>query len=160
MFITREADYAVRCVLFLSQETGRVVSAKEIAESMTIPKSFLAKILQRLTRGGIVLSTKGIAGGFELAKDSTKVSILEVIEAIQGSAALNICAVDEGNCDLSNTCPVHPVWAELRVDIENKLRKESFAALVQRREMTAHRNNTKKKRHVSPGLRAKPRAHS
>jgi Rrf2 family protein len=134
VFITREADYAVRCVLFLSQEAGRVVSANEIAESMTIPKSFLAKILQRLTRGGIVRSTQGIAGGFELAKEPVKVSILEVIEAIQGPTAVNICAVDERNCDLSNTCSVHPVWVELREDIERRLRKENFAKLVTRKQ--------------------------
>jgi Rrf2 family protein len=137
MFITREADYAVRCVLFLSQETGRVVNANEIAESMTIPKSFLAKILQRLTRGGIVRSTQGTAGGFKLAKESARVSILEVIEAIQGSAAVNICAINEQNCDLSNTCPVHPVWVELREDIENRLKKESFAGLIRKRRKRA-----------------------
>jgi Rrf2 family protein len=134
VFITREADYAVRCVLFLSQEAGGIVSANEIAESMTIPKSFLAKILQRLTRGGIVRSTQGIAGGFELAKEPAKVNILEVIEAIQGPTALNICAVDERNCDLSNACPVHPVWVELREDIERRLRKENFAKLVARKQ--------------------------
>ena len=134
MFITREADYAIRCVLFLSQEAGRVVNATEIAESMTIPKSFLEKILQRLTRGGIVHSTQGITGGFELVKEPVKVSILEVIEAIQGPTAVNICAVDERNCDLSSSCPVHPVWVELREDIENRLKKESFARLMARKQ--------------------------
>ena len=134
MFITRKTDYAIRCVLFLSQEAGRVVNANEIAESMTIPKSFLAKILQRLTRGRIVRSTQGIAGGFELTKEPAKVSILEVIEAIQGPAAVNICAIDEGNCDLSSVCPVHPVWVELREDIENRLKKESFAGLMARKQ--------------------------
>ncbi len=134
MFITREADYAVRCVLFLSEEAGRVVNTSEIADSMTIPKSFLAKILQRLIRGRIVRSSQGITGGFELAKEPAKVSILEVIEAIQGPAAVNICAVDERNCDLSNACPVHPVWVELREDIENRLKKESFAGLMARKQ--------------------------
>ncbi len=134
MFITREADYAVRCVLFLSQEASRVVSAGEIAESMTIPKSFVAKILQRLARGGIVRSTQGIAGGFRLARRSAKISILEVIETIQGPAAVSVCAVDDRSCDLSNACPIHPVWVELRDDIENRLKKENFAGLVARKQ--------------------------
>ena len=134
MFITREADYAVRCVLFLSQEAGHIVSANEISESMTVSKSFLAKILQRLSKGGIVRSTQGIAGGFELMKKPGKVNVLEVIEAIQGPTAVNICAVNERNCDLSSTCPVHPVWVELREDIEKRLKKESFAALIRRRQ--------------------------
>jgi Rrf2 family protein len=134
MFITREADYAVRCVLFLSQETDRVVSANEISESMSVPKTFLAKILQRLSKSRIVRSSQGVAGGFELVNKPDKVNILEVIEAIQGPTAVNVCAVDEHNCDLSSTCPVHPVWVELREDIENKLKKESFAKLATRKQ--------------------------
>jgi Rrf2 family protein len=134
MFITREADYAVRCVLFLSQEAGRTVSANEISESMTVSRSFLAKILQRLSKSRIVRSTQGIAGGFELVNKPDKVNVLEVIEAIQGPAAVNVCAIDEHNCDLSSTCPVHPVWVELREDIENKLKNESFAGLIRRRQ--------------------------
>jgi DNA-binding IscR family transcriptional regulator len=62
------------------------------------------------------------------------VNVLEVIEAIQGPAAVNVCAIDEHNCDLSSTCPVHPVWVELREDIENKLKNESFAGLIRRRQ--------------------------
>jgi Rrf2 family protein len=134
MFITREADYAVRCVLFLSQEEGRVVNAKEISGSMTVSKSFLAKILQRLSKSGIVRSTQGIAGGFELAKKCASINLLEVIEAVQGPTAVNVCAVDKQNCDQSSTCPVHPVWVELRGDIERRLKRESFAGLIRRRQ--------------------------
>jgi Rrf2 family protein len=133
MFITREADYAVRCVLFLSQEAGRIVSANEISESMTVPKSFLAKILQRLSKAGIVRSTQGITGGFELVNKPARINVLEVIEAIQGPAAVNICAVDERNCDMSSTCPVHPVWVELRENIETRLKRETFAKLIARK---------------------------
>jgi Rrf2 family protein len=134
MFITREADYAVRCVLFLSQETDRVVSANEISDSMSISRSFLAKILQRLSKSRIVRSTQGIAGGFELVNKPGKINILEVIEAIQGPTAVNVCAVDEHNCDKSDTCPVHPVWVELRENIEKRLKKESFAKLATRKQ--------------------------
>ena len=133
MFITREADYAVRCVLFLSQEAGRTVSANEISKSMTVSRSFLAKILQRLSKSRIVRSTQGIAGGFELVNKPDKINVLEVIEAIQGPAAVNVCAVDERDCDLSGTCPVHPIWVELREVIEKRLKKESFAKLATRK---------------------------
>jgi Rrf2 family protein len=137
MFITRETDYAVRCVLFLSQKAGSTANVNEISESMTVSKSFVAKILQRLSKRGIVRSTQGIAGGFELVKEPGNVNILEVIEAIQGPAAVNVCAVDERNCDLSSTCLIHPVWIELRKNIEKKLRKESFARLIRRKRKRA-----------------------
>lgn len=130
MYITREADYAVRCILLLSREAGRVISANEISKSMSIPKNFLAKILQRLSKKGILKSTQGIAGGFELAKPPEEISLLEVIEAIQGPSAINVCAIDNKNCSLSSTCVVHPIWVKLRRDIEEKLREENFAELI------------------------------
>jgi Rrf2 family protein len=130
MFITREADYAVRCILFLSVETDRIVSASEISKSMFIPRSFLAKILQRLSNRGIVTSTKGTTGGFQLARAPVEVNLLEVIEAIQGPSAANTCAIDERSCKMSDTCAIHPVWVQLRQDIENTLREENFAKLV------------------------------
>jgi len=130
MFVTREADYAVRCILFLSVETDRIVSAGEISKSMFIPRSFLAKILQRLSNRGIVTSTKGTTGGFQLARAPVEVNLLEVIEAIQGPSAANTCAIDERSCNMSSTCAIHPVWVQLRQDIENTLREENFAKLV------------------------------
>ncbi|HEX2964790.1 MAG TPA: Rrf2 family transcriptional regulator [Oculatellaceae cyanobacterium] len=130
MFITRQADYAVRCVLFLSKDTNRVVSAGNIAETLAVSRTFLAKILQRLSRNGIVTSAQGTAGGFELAKKPREINILDVIEAVQGPLAVNLCAVDNHKCGLSRTCAVHPVWVELRNGIEAKLRRETFAKLV------------------------------
>ncbi len=130
MFVTRKADYAIRSVLFLSKERGRVISATEISRSMLIPRVFLAKILQQLTRKGIVKSVPGVRGGFRLAKSPAEINLLEVIEAIQGPSASNTCAIDERVCSLSDKCIVHPVWVALRKDIEKRLREENFAKLL------------------------------
>jgi Rrf2 family protein len=133
MYITREADYAVRCILLLSKETDRIISAKEISKSMSIPRSFLAKILQRLSRKGIVKSTQGVSGGFQLGKKPREINLLEVIEAIQGPSAMSVCAIDKRVCSLSGTCAVHPIWVELREDVEKRLKRENFAKLVRKR---------------------------
>ena len=132
MYITRKTDYAVRCILFLSKEVNRTVSAGEISKAMLIPKDFLAKILQRLSRKGIVKSTKGAAGGFRLAREPGRINLLEVIEAIQGPTAANACAVDENVCSFSDTCAVHPIWVEVRKMIEERLKDETFAKLISR----------------------------
>jgi Rrf2 family protein len=131
MFVTREADYAVRCVLFLSKEVDRTVTAGEISKSVSIPRSFLAKILQRLSKKGLVKSTQGIAGGFQLTKHPGDVNLLDVIEAIQGPVATNLCAVDNRLCGRSSTCVVHPIWVKLRQDTEERLKEETFAKLIQ-----------------------------
>jgi Rrf2 family protein len=130
MFLTRETDYAIRCILCLAREPGRVISAGEISESMVIPKSFLVKILQRLSKKGLVKSTQGIAGGFQLTRAPGKVNLFEVIEAIQGSCAVNLCVADEQNCNLSATCLIHAVWVELKKNVERNLKKRTFAGLL------------------------------
>lgn len=130
MYVTRKADYALRCVLFLSKAKNQVASVSEISKSMYIPQTFLAKILQRLVTVGIVKSIRGVKGGFQLAKKPKGINLLEVIEAIQGPSASNICAIERRKCNLSNRCTIHPIWMEIRKEVEKKLRKENFAKLA------------------------------
>lgn len=129
MYVTREADYAVRCVLFLSGDPEHIASAKEISQSMDIPKSFISKILQRLSAKGIVTSVRGLKGGFRLVKKPREITLFEVIEAIQGPSAMNICAIDKRRCSRSSTCTVHPIWVEIRKKVEKRLKKENFSTL-------------------------------
>jgi len=138
MQITRQTDYAIRCVLYLSRADDRIVMVDEIAQEMGIPKSFLAKILQKLAKSGMLQSFRGVQGGFKLAKKTRQISLLDVIAAIQGAPAMNKCAVDKKTCHLSNVCTIHPVWLELRTKVEQHLRKITFEKL-------AYRNRTVKK---------------
>lgn len=132
MQITRETDYALRCVLHLSESPHEITMVDEIARARAIPKSFLAKILQKLTKAKIVKSFRGVKGGFQLAKRPKEINLLDVIEAIEGTVAMNRCAIDKRMCSFSNTCSVHPVWVEMRSIVEDRLRNYSFAKLVGR----------------------------
>ncbi len=132
MQITRETDYAIRCVLYLSGKRGIVTMVEEVSKEMCIPRSFLAKILQKLTKAGIVKSYRGVKGGFELTRHPGKISLLEVIEATQGPVAMNVCALDERLCDFSGSCTVHPVWIQVRHEVEKILKKKTFADLQSR----------------------------
>lgn len=129
MQITRETDYAIRCILYLSESTDKVAIAGEIAEAMKIPKSFLAKILQKLTRAKIVQSFRGVKGGVKLAKKPEEISLLDVIETIEGDVGMNICAVNKRACDQSKECSVHPVWIEIRESVEGILKRYNFENL-------------------------------
>lgn len=128
--ITRKTDYAIRCVLYLAESENKTVMINEMAEKANIPKSFLAKILQRLAKAGIVTSLRGVKGGFQLAKKASAISLLDVVEAMEGPVAMNLCAVDKKACSLSSTCCVHPVWIEIRRDVEARLRKTTFTKLL------------------------------
>jgi Rrf2 family protein len=128
--ITRKTDYAIRCVLHLAASQKEVVMVNEIARERDIPKSFLAKILQNLAKAGIVQSSRGLKGGFRLARKAEAISLLDVVESIEGPVSMNICAVDKKKCIQGSTCSVHPVWVDIRADVENRLKGVSFEDLT------------------------------
>lgn len=130
MLITRETDYAVRTVLYLARNRDRTANVTEVAHAMHIPKSFLAKVLQRLVRHHILASMRGVGGGFRLAKKPSEISLLAIMEAVQGPAAINVCAIDSKRCGLSATCSVHPVWVDIRQELEKRLRRQTMDKLV------------------------------
>jgi Rrf2 family protein len=132
LFVTRQADYAVRCALHLARERKRIVSRREIALAVRAPGPFLAKILHRLLRARVVESVRGVQGGFRLARPPAAISLLDVLEAIQGPQAANVCAIRPSACALSRTCVVHPVWVDLQARTEKLLRGVSLAALAAR----------------------------
>lgn len=133
MQITRQADYAIRCILYLSENPDKISIVDEIAEEMSVPKEFLAKVLQKLKRRGIVESFKGINGGFKLAKMPKEINLYDVIEAIDGPVIFNKCAVNKDICRLTSSCSVHPLWFELRKKVEALLRAYDFENLTQNR---------------------------
>ncbi len=134
MFVTREADYAVRCVLMLARVSmGQVVRAAAIASEMAIPRVFVDKILQRLTRAKLTRSHRGAKGGYSLARAPNAITLFDVIASIQGCAAMNVCAVDERACSLSGTCPVHPIWVDLRESVDARLKATRISDLIQAR---------------------------
>ena len=130
MLVTRETDYAVRTVLYLARDGSRLASVTEIAQSMHIPKSFLAKLLQRLVRSNILTSMRGVNGGFQLAQKPSDITLLSIMEAVQGPAGINVCAIDSKRCKLSSSCSVHPVWVEIRKEVERRLKRATIANLL------------------------------
>jgi Rrf2 family protein len=127
MQITRETDYAIRCILYLSSRTDRIVVVDETSREMAVPKSFLAKILQKLVKAGIVKSFRGVKGGFRLSREPKDITLLDVIEAVEGAIALNACAVDSAVCTFSSACAVHPIWIRLRGEFNELLKRHNFA---------------------------------
>jgi len=132
MLVTRETDYAVRCVLYLAESDDQIANVTEVSRKMHIPKTFLAKIFQKLSRAGIVESIRGMNGGFRLSKRPSAISLLDVMHAIQGPLGINVCAVNSKKCSRSSTCSVHPVWVELRKEVDRRLQEQTIGKLVRR----------------------------
>ena len=131
MQLTRAADYAVRVMVHLAGlPPGTRTSRGDLASAADCPEQFLSKVLQSLTRAGLVVSHRGNTGGFELPVLRRDASLLEVVEAIEGPLRLNLCLTSSDGCTRQSWCPVHPVWAEAQAAMAFVLRRTTIAALA------------------------------
>jgi Rrf2 family protein len=132
MQITRQADYAVRAVLHLARAGNTERSATSaIAKEQNIPPSFLAKIISQLSIAGLLHTSRGARGGVTLAREPKEITLLEVVEAIDGPIQLNECVANEGVCTFEDNCPIRSVWCDAQDELVGRLRKTNFADLMQ-----------------------------
>ena len=132
MRLTKAGEYAIRCVLYLSmQRKGVVASRNEIASAMEIPRDFLTKIAQQLSRANILEIIQGPKGGFRLRQPAETLNLLDVIETMMGDIFFNECALRPESCSQSCTCAVHSVWVKARTQVRETLRQATFAQLIE-----------------------------
>ena len=134
MQITRQADYAVRAVLFLTNlnENERVATST-IAEKQHIPPSFLAKIISQLSIAGLLHTSRGARGGVTLARDARDISLLDVVEAIDGPIQLNECVDASGICSFEEDCPMKSAWCDAQEDLVKRLKGTNFSDMTVRK---------------------------
>ncbi len=133
MQISREADYAVRTILYLARLSNtQAVATGLIAKSQHIPPSFLAKIVSRLSTAGIVRTRRGPSGGVSLARASSEISVLEVIEVIDGPLTVNECVLNPERCPLVQTCTLQALFCDARASLIDRLRQATFDQLIYR----------------------------
>jgi Rrf2 family transcriptional regulator, iron-sulfur cluster assembly transcription factor len=109
---------------------GTRTSRSELASAAECPEQFLSKVLQNLTRAGLVVSHRGNTGGFELPRIHRDASILEVVEAIEGPLRLNLCLTSDHACERQSWCPVHSVWDDARKAMAEVLQKATIGELA------------------------------
>ena len=131
MQITRQADYALRAMIFLAEmEPNQRAATSQIAEVQHIPPSFLAKIISQLSIAGLIHTSRGARGGVSLARSPEEISILEVVEAIDGPISLNECTMDVASCPFGESCTLHDLWCSTQAELVAKLRSTNFAQFV------------------------------
>ncbi len=138
MQITKQADYAIRAVLYLAQqEPGQRVPTSKIAKSQHIPPSFLAKIISQLSIAGLLNTSRGARGGVMLARDPDELTLLEVVEAIDGPIRLNSCVGKDGYCAFKETCPLAEIWEDVQNLLVERLTATRFGPLARKHKKTA-----------------------
>lgn len=113
--ITRRGDYAIRGMLYLAgKPKEKLILLSEIASDIGVSQTFLAKIFQEFGKAGLVKSFRGTGGGFMLGRPVDKITLLDIIEAVEGPIALSQCILTQGSCSRESTCPVNPIWRRMQ----------------------------------------------
>lgn len=135
MKITRQTEYAVRTMFYLSERgwDGRVPTAV-ISGAEDIPHPFLTKVISRLMAAGLVTTSRGMGGGVALARSPEEITLLQVVEAIEGPLLLSYCLLRSGMCELEPGCAVQDAWADVQANLVRGLDAVTMAELVRRQE--------------------------
>ena len=127
--LSKKADYGLIALKHLAQHAEESVSAREIAAEYNIPGELLAKVLQRLARKGLLVSQHGIKGGYVLARDPSKISIVDVVEALEGPIGITPC--ERGSsCEQLEFCSVRDPLMKLKVKVVRVLGDTSIYELA------------------------------
>lgn len=130
MHVTRAGDHAIRALLvLLRQPEGARVTAHRLAGEAQVPEEFLRKILTALGRARILRTVRGPAGGVRLARRAEEITLLEVVEAVEGPIALNECLRSPPACPRIDDCPAFPVWRQAQDHLRRALGSATLASL-------------------------------
>lgn len=131
MEITRQADYAVRAMVHVARlPPSSRVSTATISKAERIPLPFLTKVIAHLVKSGLVTTNRGMGGGVSVARAPQEITLLEILEAIEGPILLNRCLQREGLCEIEDRCPVHNVWADIQHSLVTQLGSVTVGDLV------------------------------
>ncbi len=149
MIYSRSAEYAIRAFVHLTRvPEGKYAMVKNIAREEGIPTHFLAKILQQLARKGLLRSSKGPTGGFHLRQRPEDVSLMHIVQALDGLEGYERCASGLAECNDEQPCGMHDAWTALRKRIIKYLESTSIAdiqtALEEKRKSLARPRRAKR----------------
>ncbi|MEI7475525.1 MAG: Rrf2 family transcriptional regulator [bacterium] len=144
MKITQEADYAVRIILNLTSfSENERVEANVISENTRVPLRFTLKIMRKLTNGGILKSFRGNNGGYALLKKPSEITLLEVIQIIDGQININKCLGDKSVCSLNslNYCVVHEELRTVQTRMVQDLENVTFESLANKNKFVVQKES-------------------
>lgn len=132
--ISRKTEYAIRGMIHLArQPADGFIMLREIGKATKTSPVFLAKIFQALNSAGLVESSRGAVGGFRLARRPEKISLKEILEAIEGPVQVNDCVVDSKSCLFSKKCSAHSAWKKVREVIDLTLSEINLREIARER---------------------------
>jgi Rrf2 family iron-sulfur cluster assembly transcriptional regulator len=131
LIFSRQCEYALQAVLYLAlRQEGEMTSIKEMAGRLDIPYHFLGKILQDLTKKGLLTSLKGPTGGFGFGMSPHEITLFHIVDAIDGADFMKTCVLGFSECSEKSPCAVHARWGELRDKMYEMLVSKNIGQLA------------------------------
>jgi Rrf2 family transcriptional regulator, iron-sulfur cluster assembly transcription factor len=132
IIFSRQCEYAIQAVLYLALKPPKeMTSIKEVTRKLDIPYHFVAKILQNLTRKGLLISMKGPAGGFALGMPPEDITLFHIVEAIDGVGFMHNCVLGFPDCTGQQPCAVHETWGKVRDEIYSTLVSKNIGQMAE-----------------------------
>ncbi|MFQ5523909.1 MAG: RrF2 family transcriptional regulator [Acidimicrobiia bacterium] len=128
---TRRTDYALRSLIYLAEHPDDRINAAEIGTEMDVPLPILHQVLAELQRAGLVTSLSGPRGGYLIARNPEQLTILEILETMEGPIRQGECALRGGPCHWDEVCAVHPAWSEAREEFASALASHTLAEVTE-----------------------------
>lgn len=130
---SRGCEYTLQALIVMGADSDRAYTAREICQAAGIPESYTRKTFQALVRGGFLNSLKGPGGGYRLVNRPEEISVLSVIEAVEGKENFAGCVMGLGSCNNINPCPLHFTWIEVKEKLLLTLEGKSLSDLIETR---------------------------
>ena len=131
MQLSNTVQYAIRILNYIAVSGNeKLNSAKELSEKLDIPYKFLTKIMTSLAKNEFIVSIRGREGGFKLARESSDIVIIDIIEAFTNSNNDNSCLLGIGMCDKNNKCALHDQWIKPKTMIEKMFKETTLDKLA------------------------------
>lgn len=128
--LTQTAGYAIMALSCLDPDGEEYIQEKAIAEATGISKPYLSKLIHKLGQAGILRGKRGYKGGIVFAKTAKEVSVMSVVDAIEGNEWRSKCLLGLPTCSCNKPCPVHDFWGKQRPKIERVLNKLTFEQVI------------------------------
>lgn len=128
--ISKMTDYATVILAAMAEDPGTRHTAPALAARTQIGSASVSKVLKQLQRAGFVRSTRGLHGGYELARPADAISAASILDALEGPVAVTDCAAGEGQCEIETTCRVGRAWQRVNLAIRRSLYGVTLAQLA------------------------------
>ena len=128
--VTKLTDYASVVLTVLASDPAAVLSASELAERAGLEVPTVAKLLKPLAQAGLVEGFRGANGGYKLARDAADISLVEIVEAMEGPLGMTECSVHAGQCGIEDSCGVRANWRRINDVVADALRGVSLAQML------------------------------